>query len=98
MRIFRNQEQWQAIIEKQQTSGLTIIDYCRENQLSTSSFYATRKKLKSTSNNFVHAKVTQQVELITQQQPIELSLGQAKLTFPSNTCPAYLGQVLRELT
>ena len=43
MRIFRNQEQWQVIIEKQQTSGLTIIDYCREHQLSTSSFYVFRK-------------------------------------------------------
>lgn len=98
MRIFRNQEQWQVIIEKQQASGLTVIDYCREHQLSTSSFYSVRKKLVSTSSNFVRAKVTQQVELIAQQQSIELSLGQVKLTFPSGTCPAYLGQVLRELT
>ena len=47
MRILRNLEQWQVIIEKQQTSGLTILDYCREHQLSTSSFYAVRKKLES---------------------------------------------------
>ncbi|MCP4987860.1 MAG: IS66 family insertion sequence element accessory protein TnpB, partial [Colwellia sp.] len=33
MRIFRNQEQWKVIIEKQQASGLTIINYCREHQL-----------------------------------------------------------------
>ncbi len=63
MRIFRNQEQWQVIIEKQQTRGLTILNYCREHQLSTSSFYAVRKKLESTPSNFIRAKVTKQVEL-----------------------------------
>ena len=29
MRITRSQEQWQTIIDDQQTSGLTIIDYCQ---------------------------------------------------------------------
>jgi len=97
MRIFRNQAQWQVIIEKQQASGLTIIDYCREHQLSTSSFYAVRKKLESTPSNFIRAKVTEQVELITQQPLIELTLGKATLKLPSNTSAAYLGQILRTL-
>ena len=44
MRITRSQVQWQTIIEDQQTSGLTILDYCQQQQLSTSSFYAVRKK------------------------------------------------------
>ncbi|GAW97893.1 hypothetical protein MTCD1_03542 [Colwellia marinimaniae] len=30
MRISRSQEQWQTIIEDQQTSGLAIIDYCQQ--------------------------------------------------------------------
>ena len=98
MGITRSQAQWKTIFKEQQTSGLAIIDYCREHQLSTSSFYATRKKLDITPNNFVRAKVTQQIELIAHQQPIELTLGQAKLTFPSSTSASYLGQVLRELT
>ena len=37
MRISRSQEQWRTIFNEQQTSGLTIIDYCREHRLSTSS-------------------------------------------------------------
>ena len=44
MRITRSQKQWKAILEEQQTSGLTIIDYCREHQLLISSFYVFRKK------------------------------------------------------
>ncbi len=97
MRIFRNQEQWKVIIEKQQASGLTIINYCREHQLSTSSFYAVRKKLESPPSNFIRAKVTQQVELIAPHQPIELSLGSATLSFPSHISATYIGQVMREL-
>ena len=38
MRIMRSQEQWQSIIKDQQSSGLTIIDYCRQHKLSLTSF------------------------------------------------------------
>ncbi|WP_042146388.1 IS66 family insertion sequence element accessory protein TnpA, partial [Pseudoalteromonas sp. '520P1 No. 412'] len=67
MRIMRNQEQWQSIIEAQQSSGLTIIDYCRQHKLSLTSFYAHRKKLNLTQSGFIRAKVTQQVEFETRQ-------------------------------
>jgi len=89
MKTTRSHEQWRTILNEQQTSGLTIIDYCREHQLATSSFYRFRKKLGSTSNSFVRTQVTQQVELITQQPPT--------LRLPSSTTAAYLGQVLRAL-
>jgi hypothetical protein len=98
MGITRSQAQWKTIFEEQKTSGLAIIDYCREHQLSTSSFYAIRKKLDITQSNFVRAKITQQVELVSSQTTIELSIGQAKVTLPSTTTASYLGQVLRELT
>jgi hypothetical protein len=51
MRIMRSKKQWQAIIEEQQASGLSIIDYCQQHQLSTTSFYAVRKKLGLSSSN-----------------------------------------------
>lgn len=97
MKITRSQEQWRTILNEQQASGLTIIDYCREHQLATSSFYVFRKKLGITSSSFVRTKVTQQVELITPQAVIELTLGKAILRLPSNTSAIYLGQVLRAL-
>ena len=97
MKISRSHEQWRTLITEQQASGLTIIDYCREHQLSTSSFYVFRKKLGITSSSFVRTQVTQQVELVTQQSLIELTLGKATLKLPSNTSATYLGQVLRAL-
>ncbi|WP_256597815.1 IS66 family insertion sequence element accessory protein TnpA [Moritella viscosa] len=62
MKITRNQTQWQTLIQNQQTCGLTVSDYCLQHQLPTSSFYAFKKKLGLTSNSFVRAKVTLQIE------------------------------------
>jgi hypothetical protein len=98
MRIFRNQEHWQALIEDQKLSGLSIIDYCHQNQLSTSSFYAARHKTASLSNAFVRTKVTQEVEVSATTLPIELLIGAAKIILPSTTSATYIGQLLRELT
>jgi hypothetical protein len=97
MRIIRNQEQWQSIIEDQQSSGLTIIDYCRQHKLSQTSFYAHRKKLDLTQSGFIRAKVTQQIELETRsEENINLRVGNATLSLPSSTSASYLAQILRE--
>ena len=85
MRISRSQEQWQTIIEDQQISGLTIIDYCQQQQLSTSSFYAVRKKISLSSGNFVRAKIIQQVELIEEQTFITVTLGKVNVSLPAST-------------
>jgi len=97
MKITRNQTQWQTLIQNQQTSGLTVLDYCQQHQLPTSSFYAFKKKLGLTSNSFVRAKVTQQIELIEEEQPITLSVGKANVSLPATTPASYLAQILREL-
>jgi len=96
MRIMRSQEQWQTIIEDQQTSGLAIIDYCQQHQLSTTSFYAVRKKLGLSSSNFVRAKITRQVEVIEEQPSIAITVGKANVSLPATTSAAYLSQLLRE--
>ena len=86
MRIMRSQEQWQSIIEAQQSSGLTIIDYCRQHKLSLTSFYAHRKKLNLTQSGFIRAKVMQQVEFETRSEDnISLSIGNATLSLPSSS-------------
>ena len=97
MRILRSQEQWQTLIEDQQTSDLTIIDYCQQQQLSTSSFYAARKKISLSSGNFVRAKIIQQVELIEKQTFITVTVGKANVSLPASTSVTYLSLLLREL-
>lgn len=87
----------QTIIEDQQTSGLTIIDYCHQQQLSTLRFYALRNKISLSSGNFVRAKITQQVELVEEQAVITVTVGKANISLPASTSVTYLSQLLREL-
>lgn len=98
MRIFRSHEQWQTIIEAQQNSGLTIAQYCREHQLSSTSFYSVRKKLGLIPTGFVRAKITQQVEVIEETASVQIMVGKATVQLPGSTPARYLGQVLRELS
>ncbi|MDP7591685.1 MAG: IS66 family insertion sequence element accessory protein TnpB [Litorilituus sp.] len=94
MGITRSQAQWKTTIKEQQKNGLTIIDH----YMSIAQVIIFFKKSALTSNNVVRAKVAQQVELVSSQTVIELSIGLAKITLPSLTNTSYLGQVLRELT
>lgn len=99
MKITRNETQWQTLIQDQQTSGLTISDYCQKHQFPSSSFYAFKKKIGLTSSSFFRAKVTQQIEFIEEQQPsIKLTVGKANVCFPATTPATYLAQILRELS
>jgi putative transposase len=96
MRITRSQVQWQNIIEEQEISGLTIADYCRQHKISTTTFYACRKKFGSTQSTFVKATITQQVEVFSNSVPITLTISSATLTLPSTTSASYVAQLLRE--
>ncbi|MDN3390341.1 MULTISPECIES: hypothetical protein [Pseudoalteromonas] len=42
MRKTRSLEQWCNIIEEQQSSDLTITEYCQQNVLSKTTFYAAK--------------------------------------------------------
>jgi arylsulfatase A-like enzyme len=74
MRIFRNQAQWQTLIEDQQTSDLTITDYCHLHQLATSGFYAARNKMANIPSAFVRTKVTKEIEVLTTPPPTRANI------------------------
>jgi hypothetical protein len=97
MRIFRSQTQWQTIIKDHQSSGLTVIEYCQQLQLSTSNFNAIKKKMGISPGNFVRAKITQQVEFVEDKPLITVTIGKASVSLPSTTSATYLSQLLREL-
>ncbi|WDE11854.1 IS66 family insertion sequence element accessory protein TnpA [Thalassomonas haliotis] len=92
----KSQQQWQQILADQKTSGLTIVDYCRQHQLSTSNFYLRRKQLATAEYTFIEAKITKQTEVVVTPLPITITLGKATVSLPGTTTAAYLGQLLRE--
>ena len=38
-------QRWREIVERQQSSGLTVAAFCRDNRVATSSFFAWKRKL-----------------------------------------------------
>jgi putative transposase len=60
-------------------------DYCQQHQLPSSSFYAFKKKRDLTSNNFVRAKVIQQIGFLEELPSITLTVGKANVSFPATT-------------
>ncbi|WP_445946520.1 IS66 family insertion sequence element accessory protein TnpA [Shewanella sp.] len=107
MKTFRDKLQWQELILAQQQSGLNISTYCRKHKLSTSSFYAYKKRFASTESAFVCANisqrkvtehnVTQQIEFVQPQTSITIEFAQAKLHLPQSTSSSFLAQLLRGL-
>lgn len=97
MRKIRSLEQWHNIIKQQQASGLTIIEFCQQHALSKTSFYSAKKKLATSSENFVCATVTQHIHHTKHQASILLMIGKIKISLPPTTPASYLSQLLDEL-
>ncbi|QBL09184.1 IS66 family insertion sequence hypothetical protein [Rheinheimera sp. D18] len=97
MRKSRSLEQWRNIIEEQQASDLTIAEYCQQHALSKTTFYATKNKLSASSGHFIRAKITKQIDVIEQQKPFTLAIGNVTLSLPTTTSATFLSQLLRDL-
>ena len=90
------QEKWSAIIADQQTSQLTVAQYCRQQQISPSSFYQRKRELESGAPvTFFKATVTKSVELQVSNEPIRLNVGDISLSLPCQTSAQYLAELVR---
>ena len=70
---------WQNIFEQQQRSDLTIIQFCRDNKVNVSTFYAWRKRL---SDQALPVKKTQVIPFVIHEQSLTQP-SMIKLTTPS---------------
>jgi Transposase len=50
---------WREIVRRQQDSGLSIVRFCRENQLVYSTFYAWKRRVAGPARAFVEAKLVE---------------------------------------
>ena len=53
----KSPSQWQALYRQYETSSLSIAKFCKQQKISTSSFYRYRDN-QPVSNNFIQAKVS----------------------------------------
>jgi hypothetical protein len=99
----RSLADWQTIIEAQQASGLTIVEYCRHHQLNVKSFGARKAKIKRKAQQLsaapaAPAEFIQVKPVIAPQMPaVILKTGNVTLQLPPSSTPEWLGQLVREV-
>jgi hypothetical protein len=94
--------EWKNLVEQQITSGLSVPKFCDQHQLSAKYFYA-RKAIIAKDNNragFIQAQIITKQTLITQpvEYTIKLNLSVGELSFPHDTSPAFIAELLNGLT
>ena len=88
----------QTIIQQQEASGLSVVDFCKQHQLNSKYFYARRRSglLKKKSNLPVpFIKVS---KAPTDNTAMALQVGDIRLSLPANTEPEWLAQLLKALS
>ncbi|MBL4880066.1 MAG: hypothetical protein JKX82_02795 [Oleispira sp.] len=98
----RTKQQWLELIQAQQTSDLSIIDFCREQDLPLNNFYARRsdwlksKRTETNINSSAFSKVTVAEKSKFPTTAITLNIGKATLSIPSSTDVAWLAKLIEQ--
>jgi hypothetical protein len=99
----REVQDWLNLFEQQKQSGLTAVEFCRQQQINVQTYYTRRRdiRLQRTSRKFVQVKreVTK-VESYTEEMAgdLLLKLGNAQLSVPTNINPHWVATVMKVLT
>ncbi len=84
----------QKILGEQKASGLSVPQFCQQNNINIKSFYNSRKALGETkpSTHFVKVKTATKSE-----PPLILQAGNSVLHLPSSSDPVWLATLLKAL-
>ncbi|WP_028865276.1 IS66 family insertion sequence element accessory protein TnpA [Psychromonas aquimarina] len=93
----KTRHKWIALIEQQQASGLSVVEFCDNNQVSPKSFYSRRKILTqgNAESSFIKVNTTKSS---AQVNYLQLSIGPASLQIPGDVNPQWLGTLLQAVS
>ena len=101
------EEQWLERFIQLQASGLTVVDFCKQQNFSISTYYSWRtrlgldispQKVAKQSSGFVQVKTVNTTEVISQQEPqITIQIGQVNVQLSHSTKPSWIAQLVREV-
>ncbi len=96
----RTKQQWLELIQAQQLSNLSIVDFCREKDLPLKNFYARRSSLLKPKNveSSAFSKIAITKPSKSSTTAITLSIGKASLSIPSSTDVVWLAKLIEQLT
>jgi hypothetical protein len=88
----RSYQEWQTLIEQQEASDLTVVDFCEQQQVSRRYFYARRHALRKQTDPFVKVSKTP-----ISGTTMSLQVRDARLTLPLDCEPLWLAQLLKDI-
>ena len=99
----RTNQEWQMLIEQSESSSLSILAFCKLNELNPSTFYAKRQQLNKTnvSLGFVRAEVVEKTTTYQAQSAtanMTLLINDVELSIPQGTPAAYLAELIGALS
>jgi len=94
----RTSLEWQAIIEQQEASGLSVMAFCVKQELNKKYFYARRHSLRKKNQSKQTASFVKVSKTPRDSATMSLQLGDATLSLPANTEPQWLAQLFKALS
>jgi hypothetical protein len=94
----RSFQEWHTIIEQQEASGLSITEFCAQQQINQKYFYAKRDTLRKKKQGKPTASFVKVSKAPTVNTAILLQVNDARLTLPLNCEPLWLAQLLKALS
>ncbi|MEO9943918.1 hypothetical protein [Paraglaciecola sp.] len=88
--------EWRDLISQQQSSELSIVDFCQNFRVSTSSFYKLRGRLQQPDNPPRFVKASKPAIDTTTQPSLSVRLGELSLSFSTPCEPVWLRQCNHE--
>jgi len=101
----RSDQEWLGLLQQYESSALTQKEFCRQNKLALSTFFAKRRSLQITDESrqggFVRAEVIEQTTHYQVAQPelasMTLSFNNVELSVPQGTPTHYLAELISAL-
>ena len=98
----REVQDWLNLFEQQKQSGLTAVEFCRQQQINVQAYYTMRRdiRLQRTSSKFVQVKrKVMKIESYTEAMggDLILQLGNAQLNVLTNMSPHRVATVMKAL-
>ena len=83
MDLQQKHQHWLAIFSQHESTGLTITQFCRQQKINTSTFYAWRKKVANHSDNKLPTERKQQLVPLMVNGPSFTTESSLTITTPS---------------
>lgn len=95
-------DDWKILVEKQNTSGLSVVQFCQQHNLNPKYFYSRKSLISKTASTtgFVQAQViTEKTSQITiaNNTTIKLNTSVGELSLPNNTSAEFIIDILNGL-